>query len=273
MACTAHREMLYRNRPRLPQDILYMIACLIPTRDQWSLLLSCWDCHDAVARVLYRSATVRFGSTMFDYEVVERRRAFQYVKGLVRSTRPHPGLSALNNACYLVTFSYSSHSPEIELRSSPLLAEVLRAAVRLRHLRICTTQRGVHIVLNALRRAEVINAPASSFTERKSYRKILPCLESFRTDEIVLLDAFMRFRKINTAVLTGSPSRSNMAKFCRSPPPWQPTDLRRLAMCYMADVKFERLMSGLFGAFPCLEHVEIRTTIGDSCDLIEVSPQ
>ncbi len=247
--------------PFLPSDVIYTIACLLDVPERRALLLSCSEYHYAVARVLYRSIYVHIEGPTRGSKYLNHY-PFHILSSLVRSMHPKTGLPPRINAQYMVTFAYLSYGPRADFRAAPLLGEVLRAAVRLRHLRLEVADSAVDIVLDALRRAQVIIVPSTTFTARSAAeyqidRMILPCLESVRSTRLALVEALMRYRNINTVVLDTVPNDKTLGIFLRTLPPWNPATLRRLALSYCS-VEFKPFLGAVFASFPGLEELSFR---------------
>lgn len=244
--------------PILPSDVLHAIACLVDIPSRRALLLSCRECHYVVVRVLYRSIQVVAPAPDPTDGMYLDHTPFRLLSNIVESMVRRGPLLPRINAQYLVTFTYATYGPRADFRAAPLLGEVLRAAVRLRHLRIDVANDAVDIVLDALRRAEVIVTPSATLTMLPStpHIRLLPCLESVRSTRIAIIDALMRFRAVHTVVAELNMTEQTVAKFLRPIPVWNPVTLRNLAMSfYSHDAK--QFVIAVGAAFPCLEHFSL----------------
>ncbi|KAI0683363.1 hypothetical protein C8T65DRAFT_749572 [Cerioporus squamosus] len=145
---------------------------------------------------------------------------------------------------------------------SPLLGHILRAAVNLRHLRVDVDADAVPTVLDALVRVGVIITPTTTLTACRTtaHGEVLPRLRSVRSSRLPIIEALMRYRSIDTAIVDSTPQDATLAKFFRSTPPWDPCGLRRVGLNYCGYSDFDLVLRGLFTAFPCVEHCELRIT-------------
>lgn len=247
--------------PFLPSDVIYEIACLVDVPTRRALLLCCSEYHHPVARVLYRSIYILIESPDRGCKYL-RHAPFHLLSSLIRSMHPKTGVPPRVNAQYLVTFAYVSTSTRANFRAAPLLGEVFRAAVRLRHLRLDIADCEVDGVLDVLRRAQVIILPSTTFAGRYTARcrtdqRVLPSLESVRSTSLAIIEALMRYRSIDTVILDAVPNDKTLGIFLRTLPPWDPTTLRRLALSYCS-VDFEPFLVAVFASFPCLEQLSVR---------------
>lgn len=248
-------------RPILPSDILHAIACLVDIPSRRALLLSCRECHYIVARVLYRSVQVVAPAPDPTDGLYLDHTPFRLLSNIVESMLPKGSLLPRVNAQYMVTFTYATYGYRADLRAAPLLGEVLRAAVRLRHLRLDVANDAVDIVLDALRRSEVIVTPSATLitVPSRPHIRLLPCLESIRSTRVAIIEALMRYRAVHTVVAELNLTEDTIAKFLRPIPAWNPVTLRRLAMTFHShDIR--QFVIAVGAAFPCLEHLSLQVT-------------
>ncbi|KAI0689529.1 hypothetical protein C8T65DRAFT_746138 [Cerioporus squamosus] len=255
---------LRMDRPVLPADIIFEIACLLDSPSRRALLLSHSVCHFAVAPVMYRSIDVAIRTPDASRADYMDPYPFSVLTGLVTSMRPRSGIPPRCNPQHLVTFAYLSYGIKADLRAIPLVGAILRVAGRLRHLRIDVASEAVPMTLDVLRRTGVIITPISALTHSSldvdANPDILPYLRSVRSSKLPIVEALMRYRHVNTVVVDGSPEETTLAKFLRTLPPWNPVDIRKFAITYCGYASFTDVVRGIFTAFPNIECFEFRLT-------------
>ena len=252
------RSRTKSNLP-IPADNIRMVALYLDVRERRALLVCCRELHWVIAPLLYRSLEVSCLPPSWEEEESSAHLPFLILTSLVQSMRPRGTLTPRCNSQHLVAFSYCSHSLEADLRAAPLLGEILRAAFRVRHLRIDVGADGVPVILKIFRRVDLIISPTSTLTALGvCHRVTLPCLESVRSSHIAIVEALMRYRSVATAVVEMSPSEANLKTFFRADPPWNANSLRRLAVGYSGNVAPVQIYRAIYASFPNIEHLELR---------------
>ena len=269
--------MPYSSVPQLvfPADVVLLITRLLCLRDKRALLLTCRTYSYVVSPVLYRSLSVFFPVPERDDPEYMDPPSYRLLVCLVRSM----GCAARSirprcNPQLLVTFAYCSDSGQADLRALPLVGDVLRAAVRLRHLSIDVPAGSVPLLLDIFRRAGVVITPTVlglEGAEPAPDRAILPSLTSIRSTRLALIDAMMRYRAIDTVVLEVSPNDIALAKFLRPTPAWNPSHLRHLFLSYAGGHWIDTLAGAIFASFPSLEHLALRVSTREAALTATVS--
>ena len=178
------------------------------------------------------------------------------------------------NPRHLVTLQYSSDRRAADFRAFPLLGEVLRCTVRLRHIVLDIPIASIPVMLDIFRRYELIITPTRvrlEPTDPRSNRITLPCLDSIRSTRLAIVDALMRHRSVSTVVLDVPPNDIALAKFLRPRPDWNALSVRRLSMVYTGAYGFELLAEAILTSFPRLEHMAITVGSSNTQDMFNVS--
>ncbi|KAI1782445.1 hypothetical protein LXA43DRAFT_905775 [Ganoderma leucocontextum] len=263
-----------RLRPGpLPDDVLRIIASLLPVHDLKNLITSCKACHSAGTPVLYRSVETWFVPLhFFDHVAAADNRPVEFLATLINSAAPSRSLS-IPSRCYaahVVTLCYGSWSMPCDFRALPLLAEALRFTHRLRHLRIDVGSATVPILLDILRRASIIITPSTILaTSTRFDRYPLPCLQSIRCSRIAVADALMRYRPIKTVAVELSIKQEVLAQFLRADAPWNPRHLLQLSLNVGGYACSQGLLRSILIAFPQLQHLAVRTSSLRARDFME----
>ena len=264
------------RRPVVPADVWFLIVHLLPRhRDRRALLLSCKELAAIVLPLLYRSLELFFPSREFDFDPYQEHQSFRILNGLICSMSSATRLEARCNAQFLVTLAYTSDSLRTNFRSLPMLADVLRACMRLRHLTIDVPTQSVPLFLEILRRTGLMITPThpaigpmNALMARRAY---LPNLESVRSTALAVVDAFMRYRSIETVVLEVIPTDLTFAKFLRPSPQWNPSTLRRFSFAFCGARWSSNVPHAIFTTFPSLEYFAVRCGINTAPFVFNVS--
>ena len=264
-----------QTQPRVSTDVWFLIVHLLPRhRDKRALLLSCKELAAIVLPVLYRSLELFFPSREFDFDPCQEQHSFLVLRGLVRSMHSLAHPVAYCNPQFLVTLAYTSDSLRTDFRSLPLLADVLRACVRLRHLSLDVPTQSVPLLLEILRRTGIMITPtrlAIGPLNASMARTYLPKLESIRSGALAVIDAFMRHRSIQAVVLEVIPMELTFAKFLRPLPQWNPSTLRRFSFAYSGAQWSSMVPQTIFTTFPFLEHFAVRVAVDTAPFVFDVS--
>lgn len=250
----------------LPPDVILEIAgYLFRRQDVLSVARSCKLFHYTVIPILYRSVSVTFYPTGWRRHLLgDSRHALGTLACLTLSMRPCNKLLSLRcNIQFIVTFSYSSHGSHDDFRALPLFGEVLRCAVRLRHLRIDVSPTNHLAIIDILRRSGIIITPTSTLLQSHSTSvsdaRFLPQLQSVRASHLAIVEGLMRYRSLTHVGIDGGAETVGLTKFFRAPAPWSPSSLRYLYLAYEGRQDCEMLSMAIFASFPRLEHLMIST--------------
>ncbi len=249
----------------LPDDVLRMIASLLPVQDLKNLLVSCKAYHLVGAPVLYRSVEVWSAPRFFwsvDVPTIDNRPA-QFFLALINSSIPgrSPSIPSRGYAAHLVTLCYGSWSMPGDFRALPLLAEALRFTHRLRHLRIDVGRDTVPMLLDIFRRASIIVTPSTTLVDSAPFDSyLLPCLQSIRSSRVAVADALMQHRTIKTVAIDLAIRVEVLAKFLRAEAPWNPNHLQQLSLNVSGYPSPQGVVGSILVAFPQLQHLSVRTT-------------
>lgn len=253
--------------PSIPVDLYIEIASHLRTRDQAAMLASCWRVHDAIAPILYRRLDIWIQPNAWEVADGYDHTPFLLLNTLATSARHAkiPG-STRCYARYVHTFAYVSYGRHADLRAVPILAEFLRFAVRLRHLRIDVVAVSVPLVLDQFRRTSIICTPPPSFatmyvTATSLSPWILPYLQSVRSYKATLVEALMRYRGIRTAVIDGMLATPDMDALLSMSSPLRGAHLMRLSLSVSDPATYKDILRAATLSFPCLQDLSVRTSV------------
>lgn len=251
--------------PELPLDVVLAIARYLPPRDQCAMLPCSWTMHKLIAPVVYGRVDVWIQPRSWDKSEGLDPTPFRLLRTLVVSAQ-YAGFP-VSSRCYarhVLTFAYVSYGRQADVRGIPMLAEFLRFAIRLRHLRIDVVPASVPLLLDAFRRNSIISSPppllaAAYATASTIHPWSLPRLESVRSSKAAIVEPLMRKRNIHTAIVDGALSSADITNFLRNPVSLQTPQLLRLSLSIIQDSIYRHIIRATSLTFGHLEYLSIRT--------------
>ncbi|KAI0349310.1 hypothetical protein OH77DRAFT_1440499 [Trametes cingulata] len=173
---------------RTTQGCLIEIASRLRMADQRALALSCWSLHNITTPILYRSLELCFHAPSGDNEQ-DFPNLYRLLHTLTRTTAYATTRHA--SRCYIghvIKLRYSSYGLAVDRRALPMLASCGSLA-------ICVFQRQC-----------IIRKPFASVIAMHNHKKParilgLPALKSLRCSRIVIAQAMMCYRQINSVVV------------------------------------------------------------------------
>ncbi len=263
--------------PALPHETITTIASILPFKDRRALLLSSWWMHNTVAPVLYRSLELCFQPSNWPHVGAHDHMPFAILACLVESSRRAISSGGISSyASCIVTLSFVSHRPGANLRAIPMLAQVLRSATHLRHLRIDVLSDAIPLILDVFGRTNVIQSATPSLVAKYAGTTTdflpLPALDTIRSSKPALLEALMRFRSVKTAILDSYPDASTFNRLFATFSPLPHHDLTRLSIVLSPNRDhFPYELTAIVHAFPVLEHLSVRCANRVATELLVVS--
>lgn len=240
------------------------------------MLRSSWYLHDIVAPTIYRCVEVFILSPSTLRPAPREQWPFRCLS-VISSTTQYAGTSQRNRCYpyYIMTFAFVSCNVTANLCALPLLAEILRFANRLHHLRIDIDQSSEALLFDIFSRRNLIRAPTASITscptelEPVTYA-FLPSLQSLRSCRLDVVEALMRYRGLRTCIIDCAPSMKSCDAFLSITSPIRSSCLERLSFWMLSDADFDYTLEAIAVTFPSLQHLALRVNPWMVADVLKV---